>query len=60
MAIDRAFSPGPRVSADETNCAGMQPCLWVDRHGRRFTNKVVGLNFGHAGDMVAGLPGAHA
>jgi len=47
-----------KAIVSETNCAGMQPYLWVDQHGRRFTNEVVGLNFGHAGDMVAGLPGA--
>jgi fumarate reductase flavoprotein subunit len=47
-----------KAIVSETNCAGMQPYLWVDQHGRRFTNEVVGLNFGHAGDMIAGLPGA--
>ena len=47
-----------KAIVSETNCTGMQPYLWVDKHGRRFTNEVVGLNFGHAGDMVAGLPEA--
>jgi len=47
-----------KAIVSETNCAGFQPYLWVDQYGRRFTNEVVGLNFGHAGDMVAGLPGA--
>ena len=47
-----------KAIVSETNCAGFQPYLWVDKHGRRFTDEVVGLNFGHAGDIVAGLPGA--
>ncbi len=41
-----------------TNCAGFQPYLWVNNVGRRFTDEIAGLNFGHAGDIVAGLPGA--
>jgi fumarate reductase flavoprotein subunit len=36
----------------------MQPYLWVDKYGRRFTDETVALNFGHAGDMIAGLPDA--
>lgn len=47
-----------KAITSETNCAGFQPYLWVDRYGRRFTDEVAGLNFGHAGDIVAGLPGA--
>jgi fumarate reductase flavoprotein subunit len=47
-----------KAIVSETNCAGFQPYLWVDKYGRRFTDEVVGLNFGHAGDMVAGLPDA--
>jgi fumarate reductase flavoprotein subunit len=47
-----------KAIVSETNCAGFQPYLWVDKYGRRFTNEVVGLNFGHAGDIVAGLPDA--
>jgi fumarate reductase flavoprotein subunit len=47
-----------KAIVSETNCAGFQPYLWVDKHGRRFTDEQVGLNFGHAGDMVAGLPDA--
>ena len=45
-----------KVIVSHTNCAGMQPYLWVDKYGRRFTEETVALNFGHAGDMVAGLP----
>lgn len=47
-----------KAIVSETNCAGFQPYLWVDKYGKRFTDEVVGLNFGHAGDMVAGLPDA--
>jgi fumarate reductase flavoprotein subunit len=47
-----------KAIVSHTNCAAMQPYLWVDRYGRRFTDESVALNFGHAGDMVAGLPGA--
>jgi fumarate reductase flavoprotein subunit len=47
-----------KAIVSHTNCAGMQPYLWVDKYGRRFTDETVALNFGHAGDMVAGLPGA--
>ena len=47
-----------KTITSHVNNAGMQPCLWVDKHGRRFTNETVGLNFGHAGDLMAGLPDA--
>ncbi len=47
-----------KAIVSETNCAGFQPYLWVDKFGRRFTDEVAGLNFGHAGDIVAGLPDA--
>ncbi|MTJ83986.1 MAG: FAD-dependent oxidoreductase [Telmatospirillum sp.] len=45
-----------KTITSHVNNAGMQPYLWVDRDGRRFTNEAVGLNFGHAGDLMAGLP----
>lgn len=48
-----------KAIVSETNCAGFQPYLWVNKFGKRFTDETVGLNFGHAGDMVAGLPDAH-
>ena len=48
-----------KVIVSETNCAAFQPYLWVDKFGKRFTDEIVGLNFGHAGDVVAGLPDAH-
>lgn len=41
-----------------TNAAGFQPYFWVNAHGKRFTNEIVGLNFGHAGDLEARQPGA--
>ncbi len=47
-----------KAIVSETFITGFQPYLWVDTYGRRFTDEIVGLNFGHAGDMVAGLPGA--
>ena len=47
-----------KAIVSETNCAGFQPYLWVDKYGKRFTDEVAGLNFGHAGDIVAGLPDA--
>jgi len=47
-----------KTPVSQVNCAGMQPYFWVDADGHRFTNEVVGMNFGHAGDVVATLPGA--
>ncbi len=47
-----------KVIVSHTNCAGMQPYLWVNKYGHRFTDETVALNFGHAGDMIAGLPDA--
>ena len=47
-----------KTITSHTNCTGMQPYFWVDATGRRFVDEVVGLNFGHAGDVVAGLPGS--
>ncbi len=47
-----------KAIVSETNCAAFQPYLWVDKYGKRFTDEQVGLNFGHAGDIVAGLPDA--
>ncbi|MCL2781398.1 MAG: FAD-dependent oxidoreductase [Actinomycetia bacterium] len=47
-----------KAIVSETNCAGFQPYLWVNKYGKRFTNEIAGLNFGHAGDIVAGLPDA--
>lgn len=47
-----------KTITSHTNCSGMQPYFWVDANGRRFVDEVVGLNFGHAGDVVATLPGA--
>lgn len=43
-----------------TTCAGVQPYLWLDPTGRRFTNEIVGLNSGEAGDMLAGLQDGYA
>ena len=43
-----------------TTCAGVQPYLWLDPSGRRFTNEIIGLNSGDAGDMLAGLPDGYA
>jgi fumarate reductase flavoprotein subunit len=48
-----------KAIVSETNCAGFQPYLWVDKFGRRFTDEIIGLNFGHAGDLVAALPDGH-
>lgn len=47
-----------KTVTSHVNNAGMQPCLWVNKFGRRFTNEVVGLNFGNAGDLVAAQPDA--
>lgn len=47
-----------KTVTSHVNNAGMQPYLWVDARGRRFTNEIMGLNFGHAGDVVAGQPGS--
>ena len=47
-----------KAIVSHTNCAAMQPYLWVDKYGKRFTDETVALNFGHAGDMVASMPGA--
>jgi fumarate reductase flavoprotein subunit len=47
-----------KAIVSETNCAGFQPYLWVNKYGKRFTDEIAGLNFGHAGDIVAGLPDA--
>ncbi|EFL51533.1 Succinate dehydrogenase [Solidesulfovibrio fructosivorans JJ]] len=47
-----------KTVTSHVNNAGMQPSLWVDKHGRRFTNETVGLNFGNAGDLMVGLPDA--
>lgn len=51
------FMRGKTVTS-HTNTAGFQPYLWVNREGRRCTNEICGLNFGNAGDVVAGLPGS--
>lgn len=45
-----------KTVTSHVNNTGMQPYLWVDKSGRRFTNEEAGLNFGNAGDIVAGLP----
>ncbi|AHJ14247.1 FAD-dependent oxidoreductase [Sulfurospirillum multivorans] len=47
-----------KTITSHTNAAGFQPYFWVDQTGKRFVNEIVGLNFGHAGDVVASLPGA--
>lgn len=47
-----------KTITSHTNCTGMQPYFWVDATGRRFVDEVVGLNFGHAGDVTAVRPGA--
>ncbi|WP_316670991.1 FAD-dependent oxidoreductase [uncultured Propionibacterium sp.] len=47
-----------KTITSHVNNAGMQPYLWVDASGRRFTNEEAGLNFGNAGDIVAALPGS--
>lgn len=43
-----------------TTCAGVQPYLWLDSTGRRFTDEIVGLNSGHAGDVLAAQPAGYA
>lgn len=43
-----------------TTCAGVQPYLWLDSAGRRFTDEIVGLNSGHAGDVLAAQPDGYA
>lgn len=48
-----------KTITSHTNNAGMQPYLWVNSDGERFINEIVGLNFGNAGDVTAGLPGAY-
>jgi fumarate reductase flavoprotein subunit len=48
-----------KTPTSNTAVAGFQPYLWVDRDGRRFVNEICGLDFGNAGDVVAGLPGAY-
>jgi len=47
-----------KTITSHVNNAGMQPYLWVNKFGRRFTNEIVGLNFGNQGDLTAGLPDA--
>lgn len=47
-----------KTITSHTNSAGMQPYFWVSANGKRFINEMVGLNFGNAGDVVAGLPDA--
>ena len=47
-----------KTITSHVNNAGMQPTLWVNKYGRRFTNETIGLNFGDAGDLVASLPDA--
>lgn len=47
-----------KTITSHVNNAGMQPCLWVNKYGRRFTNEVIGLNFGNAGDLIAAQPDA--
>lgn len=47
-----------KTITSHTNAAGFQPYFWVDKEGKRFSNEVVGLNFGHAGDLVGALPNA--
>lgn len=47
-----------KTVTSHTSAAGFQPYFWVGRDGRRCTSEIVGLNFGTAGDMVAGLPGS--
>ncbi len=45
-----------KTITSHVNNAGMQPYLWVNKYGQRFTDEIVGLNFGHIGDLMAGLP----
>lgn len=47
-----------KTITSHTNNAGMQPYLWLDANGKRFNDEVIGMNFGNAGDVTAGLPGA--
>lgn len=47
-----------KTVTSHVNNAGMQPYLWVNKYGRRFSDEAVGLNFGFAGDVTAGLPDA--
>lgn len=47
-----------KTVTSHSNNAGMQPYFWVNKYGKRFTDEVVGLNFGNAGNVVAGLPDA--
>ncbi|MDR0593419.1 MAG: FAD-dependent oxidoreductase [Bifidobacteriaceae bacterium] len=47
-----------KTITSHTNATGMQPYFWLDANGKRFINEAVGLNFGNAGDVVAGLPGS--
>lgn len=47
-----------KTITSHVNNAGMQPYLWVDKHGYRFASETAGLNFGFAGDLLAGLPDA--
>lgn len=45
-----------KTVTSHVNNAGMQPCLWVNKYGKRFTNESIGLNFGNAGDLIMGNP----
>ena len=47
-----------KTITSHVNNAGMQPYLWVNKYGQRFTDEVIGLNFGHTGDVLAGMPDA--
>jgi fumarate reductase flavoprotein subunit len=47
-----------KTITSHVNNAGMQPYLWINKYGQRFTNETIGLNFGYAGDMLAGQPDA--
>jgi fumarate reductase flavoprotein subunit len=47
-----------KTVTSHVNNAGMQPYLWVNKSGRRFSSEAVGLNFGFAGDVTAALPDA--
>ncbi len=49
-----------KTIVSHTTCAGVQPYLWLDSAGRRFTDEIVGLNSGDAGDVLAGLPDGYA
>lgn len=48
-----------KTVTSHSNNAGMQPYFWVNNTGHRFINEIVGLNFGNAGDVVAGLPDSY-